>query len=226
LKRLSQNDLDIQITRDYVGSFSTIKEAVTDIIATLNRVIRDIAASAELVSSESKNISASSLTIAQGAAEQASSVEQLNATILTINESASRNAASAKNAEVISGESQINAANGDKNMQSMLGSMEGIKESSNKITHIIKVIEDIAFQTNLLALNAAVEAARAGEHGKGFAVVAEEVRTLAGRSQTSAKETGIDSTPTAVFPEFGFGWWPVIAVIRLSRIATVILALL
>jgi len=189
LMSLAQNDLNQSITREYIGSFANIKNAMNNIIDTFNSVIGDISTAAEQVSAGAKSISESSMTMATGATEQASAVEELNATILTINESASNNAESAKSAESLSNNSKNNASKGDSDMNKMLSSMDGIKDSSNQISKIIKVIEDIAFQTNLLALNAAVEAARAGEHGKGFAVVAEEVRTLASRSQTAAKET-------------------------------------
>lgn len=189
LQNLSKNDLNQEITREYVGSFSNIKIALNNIINTFNSMICDITSVAGQVASGAKQISESSMTLATGAGGQASSVQELNTTILTINKSTSHNAESAKIAENLSDSSKSNAARGDKDMQNMLESMQGIKESSSKITNIIKVIDDIAFQTNLLALNAAVEAARAGEHGKSFAVVAEEVRTLASRSQSAAKET-------------------------------------
>jgi methyl-accepting chemotaxis protein len=200
LTNLANNNLDQAVTREYVGSYASIKEALNNIIGTLNNVIGDIASAAEQVAAGARAISESSMAMATGATEQASSVEELNATIITINESTLRNSESAKDAENLSLQSKQNAASGDEDMKRMLDSINGIKESSNNIAKIIKSIEEIAFQTNLLALNAAVEAARAGEHGKGFMVVAEEVRNLASRSQTAAKETAalIDESVTRV----------------------------
>ena len=124
------------------------------------------------------------MTLSQGSAEQTEAVDVLNTMISNINTNTIENANSAKDAEHLSGQSKISAERGDKDMKKMLTAMDGIKDSSNKISNIIKVIEDIAFKTNLLALNAAIDAARAGVHGKGLA---EEVRSLAERSQGSSK---------------------------------------
>jgi methyl-accepting chemotaxis protein len=98
------------------------------------------------------------------------------------------NSDNAKQAASLSVSSREAAEVGEREIQTLIGSMTEISNSSKKIEEIISVIDDIAFQTNLLALNAAVEAARAGEQGKGFAVVAEAVRTLAQRSASSAKD--------------------------------------
>ena len=100
-----------------------------------------------------------------------------------------QNAKNAEEAAKLVDMCNIAADKGNKAVGEMNNSMDDINTSSKKIAEITKVIDGIAFQTNLLALNAAVEAARAGEHGKGFAVVAEEVRNLAQRSATAAKDT-------------------------------------
>jgi methyl-accepting chemotaxis protein len=117
------------------------------------------------------------------------SIEELTASITEIAAQTRQNAANANQANELAMDAQTNAEKGNEHMKGMLISMHDINEASRNISKIIKVIDEIAFQTNILALNAAVEAARAGQHGKGFAVVAEEVRNLAARSASAAKET-------------------------------------
>jgi methyl-accepting chemotaxis protein len=163
------------------------------IIRGTSRALKQVAGTlkdaSEQVSSAATQVSASSQSIAEGASEQAASLEETSASLEEIGSMTKRNAESAENAHNLAVDTRGATEKGTQQMQEMVGAMADIQASSDNISKIIKTIDEIAFQTNILALNAAVEAARAGEAGAGFAVVAEEVRALAQRSASAAKET-------------------------------------
>ncbi len=152
-------------------------------------VIRQLSDAADANTNSSTLISQNSMVLADGASEQAASLEETSASLEEISSMAKRNSDSAHRANELTRQTRTAADAGTHDVQAMNLAMDAIKASSDGIAKIIKTIDEIAFQTNILALNAAVEAARAGDAGMGFAVVAEEVRALAQRSATAAKET-------------------------------------
>lgn len=155
----------------------------------LRGVASHLAEGAEQITSAASQVASSSQTLAQGASEQASSLEETSSSSEEITSMTRKNAENSQAAAAVMGEVDQRVAEGNRTLEQMIQSMQEITGSSDKISKIIKVIDEIAFQTNILALNAAVEAARAGEAGMGFAVVADEVRSLAQRSAQAAKDT-------------------------------------
>ena len=162
---------------------------VRAIVRTLQSSIIELSDGAEQVAMAANQVSLSSQSLAQGASEQAASLEETSASSEEINSMARKNTDNSRSTAARLAQSHEKVTIANQYLSEMEFSMTAISQSSDKISKIIKVIDEIAFQTNILALNAAVEAARAGEAGMGFAVVADEVRSLAQRSAQAAKDT-------------------------------------
>ncbi|MBW2187091.1 MAG: methyl-accepting chemotaxis protein, partial [Deltaproteobacteria bacterium] len=180
--RLAEGDFTFEAHGLIRDPLNKANDALNDTMAQINTAGSQITAGANQVSDSSQSLS-------QGATEQASALEEISSSMAEIGSQTKHNADSATQANTLAQEARNVAELGNTQMTTMIEAMAEINKSSQDISKIIKVIDEIAFQTNLLALNAAVEAARAGQYGKGFAVVAEEVRNLAARSAKAARET-------------------------------------
>lgn len=189
LSSISEGNLSVETTQNYVGDFTSIKVSLDGILQKLNGTMSQILKSSDQVADHSEQMSTAAQALGQGSMQQSHSVEELETTIRDVSNHVEETAERARLAktEVSQVGKQITDSN-DK-MQQMIDAMQEITDRSREIGKIIKTIEDIAFQTNVLALNAAVEAARAGTAGKGFAVVADEVRNLASKSSEASQST-------------------------------------
>jgi methyl-accepting chemotaxis protein len=170
------------------GDLHELGEAINSLLDGVSNIVRNVTSAAAEVLRGAEEISQGNVNLSARTEQQSSSLEETASSMEEMTSTVKQNADNAAQANQLASPARDQADKGGAVVGKAVRAMGEINDASKKIADIISVIDEIAFQTNLLALNAAVEAARAGEQGRGFAVVATEVRSLAGRSATAAKE--------------------------------------
>jgi methyl-accepting chemotaxis protein len=165
-----------------------LMQALKGMNSNLKNIVEEVRGGTDAISASAEQIASGNMELSSRTEDQVSSLKQTSASMDEMTRIAKQNADSAQLANRMAATAFASAQKGGKAVSDVVETMASINQASRKIVDIIGVIDGIAFQTNILALNAAVEAARAGEQGRGFAVVAAEVRNLAQRSVTAAKE--------------------------------------
>ncbi len=188
LESIAEGDLTKRITNSYSGRFDDLKNRLNQTAEQLSEIVLEVTVSANEVTNASSEITSGTNDLSQRTEQQASNLQETAASMEEIASTIKQNADNAQQANQLAISARTVASDGGDVVGKAVTAMSQIEDSSQKISDITGVIDEIAFQTNLLALNAAVEAARAGDAGKGFAVVASEVRSLAQRSSEAAKD--------------------------------------